>query len=212
MSQAKTQAAISSSTLFGLLRHGLTIWNEEKRIQGRLDSPLSENGRTNIRNFIPLLKGYQWNRVIASDLGRVQETVSIINRVLGLPVSYDKRLREINWGEWEGLRLADVRTEYAAELSEEERKGWDFRAPGGESRREVLQRVKASLMEAAEQWHGDKILVVCHLGVIKCLIYDILQREFMPKDKKLINTKALHLISLENSRWNCRQLNIHEPG
>ncbi len=211
MSRPKTLAAESSSTLFGLLRHGLTIWNEEKRIQGRLNSPLSEDGRTSIRNFIPLLKGYQWNRIIASDLGRVQETVSIINRELGLPVSYDKRLREINWGEWEGFRLVDVRTKYGAELSEEELKGWNFRAPGGESRKEVLQRAKASLVEAAEQWHGDNILVVCHLGVIKCLIYGILQREFMPQDKKLLNTKALHLIDWENSRWNCRQLNIHDP-
>ncbi len=212
MIREQEQTSIPLPTQFGLLRHGLTVWNEEKRIQGRLDSPLSEAGREYIQNFIPTLKRYRWQRIFASDLGRVQQTVAIINKVLNLPVSYDKRLREINWGTWEGLRLADVKTDYAAELSKQEEKGWDFQAPEGESRREVLDRTIAALLEAEKQWQGEKILVVCHLGVIKCLVYNILDRAFVLSDRKLLRKDALHIISRENEMWSCKQLNIKNSG
>ncbi len=212
MIREQQQSSPPLPTQFGLLRHGLTVWNEEKRIQGRLDSPLCEAGREYIHNFIPTLKKYQWQRILASDLGRVQQTVAIINKVLNLPVSHDKRLREINWGAWEGLRLADVKTEYAAELRQQEKKGWDFQAPEGESRRAVLHRTQAALLEAAAQWQGENILVVCHLGVIKCLVYNILDRAFVPSEKKLLRKDALHIIYRENQTWSCKQLNIHPSG
>lgn len=212
MIREQEQTSAPLPTQFGLLRHGMTVWNEEKRIQGRLDSPLSEAGREYIQNFIPTLKRYQWQRIFASDLGRVQQTVAIINKVLNLPVSYDKRLREINWGTWEGQRLADVKTDYATELSKQEKKGWDFQAPEGESRRELLDRTIEALLEAEKQWRGENILVVCHLGVIKCLVYNILDRAFVLGDRKLLRKDALHIISRENEVWNCKELNIKNSG
>ena len=199
------------STTIGLLRHGLTVWNEEKRIQGSSDSPLSSVGIKQTNQWTQYLSLTDWDLLLASDLGRVQQTVAIINQKLGLPVIWDKRLREINWGQWEGMRLEDVRKNYLDEITEQTLAGWEFRAPDGESRKETLHRARQSLVEAVQKFPGTKILVVCHLGIIKCLLYDIMGKLFLPSEKNSILKNAFHQISAVGDSFTIDQMNIQPP-
>ena len=195
-------------TLFGLLRHGQTEWNTEKRIQGYGDSPLTAEGREQTAKWVPTLQSYRWERILASDLGRVRETVAIINRHLQLPVDFDPRLREQNWGEWEGLTLPSIQANFQAELARRVAMGWEFSAPGGESRQAVKDRVFAALTEAAQDWPGRSILVVCHQGVIKTALYHITGREFLPGEDPLMHHNRLHIISFTDTGFTPLQLNI----
>ncbi|MGB3223893.1 MAG: histidine phosphatase family protein, partial [Desulforhopalus sp.] len=79
---AKDFTRQESSTLFGLLRHGQTEWNTQKRIQGSGDSPLTANGKEKTALWANFLKNDHWDRIIASDLGRVRATVDILNQKL----------------------------------------------------------------------------------------------------------------------------------
>ena len=198
------------TTQFGLLRHGKTEWNSEGRIQGSGNSPLTEEGREGVKEWIPLLKTYGWNRIIASDLGRVKQTVEIINRKLQLPVSFDPRLQEQHWGDWEGLKLSTIRSEMAEELSARIPLGWDFSAPGGETRRAVNLRTKQALLEYTHRYPGEKILIVCHQGVIKCLLYELTNRKFVPEEDALLNHNALHLLKSEEKGFSIIKLNIFQ--
>jgi probable phosphoglycerate mutase len=185
----------SQATSFGLIRHAATLWNEKKMIQGRLDSPLSGNGRKMAAEWGRSLASFSWQRIICSDLGRTRATAELINHTLKLPVHPDRRFREQDWGEWSGRTLAEVKKHHKKQLSDLVRNGWAFRPPGGESRTEVLARSLAALHEAHTTWPGESILVVCHEGIIKCLLYHLSGRQFLPEEPRLINKGyQLHLL------------------
>lgn len=207
-SQATQQGNAPSRTLIGLLRHGITLWNEEKRIQGSMDSPLSAHGKEMTKAWAKQLRAENWDRIVASDLGRVQETVAILNTSLKLPIFFEPRLREMHWGKWEGLAIKDVYNQEAALVEKMVQAGWEFRPPEGESRKEALMRAKRGISDAVNRWPGEKILVVCHLGIIKCLICDCVGSSFLPGETPSISKNSLHLLEVENTRFNCLRLNI----
>jgi probable phosphoglycerate mutase len=181
-------------TTFGLIRHSLTLWNEEKRIQGLQNSPLSENGRRMAVAWGHELNTLHWDRILASDLDRVQETVAFVNRQLQLPVYFEPLLREQDWGRWSGLSFPELFARFGPEVKEQEAAGWNFRPPGGESRTEVLSRGRRALHMAADRWPGEDILVVCHEGIIKTLLYSLLERKFLPDEPKIMSGYHLHLL------------------
>ncbi len=199
---------VEAVTTFGLLRHGQTEWNNLKKIQGSGDSPLSTQGKEETDEWAETLRKYNWDRIIASDLGRVRMTVDIINRKLQLPVTFDARLREQHWGNWEGLTIPFIQEHYKEELAHRVAMGWDFSAPGGETRLAVRDRVLTALLEQAREWPGKKILVVCHQGVVKSVLYSLTNREFLPGEDPLLQHNRLHIISCTRNRFSPVQLNI----
>ncbi len=199
MNPDRNNTGADRTTRFGLIRHGQTIWNAEKRIQGRDDSPLSALGREMARCWGEQLATRSWNRIVMSDLGRVQATGQLVNASLQLQIHIDVRLREQDWGDWTGWSLPDLFARQPQAVKEQEGLGWGFRPPGGESRTEVLNRSKEALLAAHNRWPGEKILVVCHEGVIKCLLYALSNRAFLPSEPRLIRRGyQLHLLDACN--------------
>ena len=143
-----------------VLRHGPTAWNAEKRIQGRSDIPLSEAGLAVVGGWRlqPEFLSYD---CVSSPLVRAVETA----RILGLdPVRTEPLLIEMNWGQWEGRILPDLRAELGAEMAINEKRGLDFRPPDGESPRDIQIRLAG--------WLGalrEPTIAVCHKGVIRAL-------------------------------------------
>lgn len=131
-----------------------------------------------------------------SDLGRVQETGQLVNATLGLPMFNDSRLREQDWGEWSGWTFPDLFARQLEAVQLQEQRGWKFTPPGGESRAEVLRRSEEALLDAHKRWPGENILVVCHEGIIKCLLYSLHKRKFLPSEPKLIRGYQLHLLQV----------------
>ena len=194
-------------TQFGLIRHSLTLWNEEKRIQGRMNTPLSETGRGMAAAWGHELQGLHWDRILASDLGRVQETVALVNQELHLPLHVDPLLQEQDWGEWSGLSFPELFARFGPEVRQQEAAGWDFRPPGGESRNEVLARGLQGLRNAADKWPGEDILIVCHEGIIKTLLYHLLGRKFLPDEPKILKGYQLHLLQMDENKMKLIEMN-----
>jgi len=199
-----------SDTRFGIIRHAPTLWNEAKRIQGQENSPLSPRGMSLADEWGRELKDFSWDGLLCSDLGRVHQTVERVNATLGLPVLTDPRLREQDWGTWTGKTLEELKTRDREQLRGQERKGWDFRPPGGESRSEVLQRSLESLADAHTSHPGRNILVVCHEGVIKCLLYRLLGRRFLPDEPKVLQGYYLHFLVMRDTWLTLDTLNALE--
>jgi len=179
-------------TFFDLMRHAPTVWNAQKRIQGQADAPLTPAGEKLARRWGRMLQGQPYSRILSSDLGRALATAEALNSALGLPLSADPRLREQDWGRWTGETLAALRARGPGRMAAAEGRGWDFRPPGGESRREVWHRGRAALMAAARRWPGETLLVVTHEGVIKCLAYRLSARRFLPTEMPLLRPRHLH--------------------
>lgn len=201
-----------TETTFGLMRHAETEWNREKRIQGHQDAPLTPGGRASADLWGRQLQGLGWDRLLCSDLGRAKSTAALINKSLKLAVAYEKGLREQHWGEWTGRNIKQLKIQEADRLRELESAGWEFTPPGGESRRQVLMRSMKALRSAAEKWPGQRILVVCHEGVVKCLIYHLGGRQFLPDEGRLLMRRHLHLISEKRGRFELDQVNFLDLG
>lgn len=196
-----------SVTRFGIIRHAPTDWNEEKRIQGQHDTSLSVTGLSLAKQWGRELAGLGWDRILCSDLERSKKTAELINLTLQLPVATDSRLREQGWGEWSGTILTALKKEHPKLVRAQERRGWDFCPPGGESRREVLQRSMRALLAASVAWPEKNILVVCHGGVIKCLLYHLLQRLFLPEEPAVLHPYNLHLLTIHGEMLSLTGLN-----
>ena len=196
-------------TLLGLLRHGKTVWNEEGRIQGRQDSPLSPSGKEQVHEWGRFLGDYTIDRIIASDMGRVRETVAILQHYCNIPaVTWTPELREQSWGKWEGKTFKELQSEQPEELAAQVRAGWDFCPPGGESRREVLERALAVIHKTVRQFPGQRLLIVSHEGIVKSLIYHLAGRAFLPEEKKLLQKRQFHLLCAMDQRLSLGPLNI----
>lgn len=175
-----------NATRFGILRHAQTAWNQEKRIQGQIDTPLAETGMKQAVEWAGILAGMNWDLILSSNLERARSTARILNRALSLPEHLDERLREQDWGRWVGQTVADLHRDSGRQLQAQEKAGWDFCPPGGEDRRRLRDRSRRALLEAARRWPGRTILVITHEGVIKALVYDLLERDFLPGEPKVL--------------------------
>ena len=197
---------------FGLIRHAQTVWNREKKIQGHSDSPLTADGENQALGWGQILAQFSWNRILASDAGRALATAGIINAFLKIPLTTDSRLQEQNWGQWEGMTIRQIESDARQELSEQINAGWDFCPPGGESRRSVLKRSRAALLDAAQRFPGGTILVVCHEGVVKSLIYGLYGRKFLPDEPAILKSYRLHRLIVGSSRLQIERINALKLG
>ena len=192
-------------TRFALLRHAETEWNREKRIQGQQDAPLTSHGRQQAQRWGLALARYELDHLITSDLGRASLTGTLINLILDLPRSEEPRLREQDWGRWAGLNFCDLLK--VKEVRAQENMGWHFRPLGGESRLEVLERSRQALVDAARRLKGKRVLVVTHGGVIKCLLYRLSRRDFLPEEPPLLEPYRLHWLSYDGRDFQIERLN-----
>lgn len=151
------------SVSLALLRHGPTDWSAGKRLQGRTDRPLSASGREEVSQW-RLPKHLREGRVISSPLLRTRETAEL----LGLSPEIEPRLVEASWGLWEGERLAELRARDPEGVAAREAAGLDFHPPGGESARQVQERLTPLLAEIVAE--GEPVLAVTHRGVIRALL------------------------------------------
>lgn len=156
-----------------LVRHGQTDWNLAGRWQGQAsDAPgLNDTGYAQALTIHEQLKGIEISAIYSSDLLRARQTAELIAKPMGLPVTLEPRLREINLGVWEGMPSEEIEAKYPRELAERARNPFRTRAPNGESPSEVTERVLAAINEIADKHRNESILIVAHgisLAVIIC--------------------------------------------
>jgi probable phosphoglycerate mutase len=150
-----------------LVRHGETTWNSERRIQGQQhDVPLSERGREQARVVAEALaETASPELIIASDLDRAMQTAEIIAGRLALPVLAEPALRERHFGIAQGRLYEDV-----AKMVE----GWwrdpDHRVEGGESNRDMYERVAAYLEALVAAPPARELILVTHGGTMNMAV------------------------------------------
>ena len=150
-----------------LWRHGETDYNAASRMQGHLDSQLTEVGWNQARFAVPALARFSPDLVVASDLRRAMDTATVFVQATGVPLRIDKRLRETNLGSWQGRTGAEV-----DELAPGARDVWQRDAtwapPGGESRVEVANRA-AEVVADLDEGDAETVMFGTHGGLITAL-------------------------------------------
>jgi probable phosphoglycerate mutase len=167
------------------VRHGETDLNVQGRLQGRRNTVLNARGRQQAKTCGHVLRDlFARDRLepesfayISSPLMRARATMELMREVLHLdPRAYeiDARLMEISYGEWEGSTLAEIQARTPDALAQRERDKWDFAPPGGESYRELTQRIG--------EWYAAltrDTVVTAHGGGVRALmaLFHILPEE-----------------------------------
>lgn len=193
-------------TPLALLRHAPTDWNAARRLQGRADIPLSAAARATLRRKALPLQFRGWPALM-SPLQRCRETAQL----LGLAPATDPRLIEMDWGEFEGRRLDDLRAEHGDTLVANEARGLDFRPPRGESPRDVQTRVASLLAEIAQS--GVATLAVTHRGVIRAIYAAARGWDMTGSPPDELDLYALHVFALDAGGMpRVERLNIALPA
>lgn len=155
---------------FVLVRHGQTAWNVEGRYQGQADIPLDETGLEQAAHVAKVLAKQRFDAVISSDLARARVTAERIASALGLKLRVDKRLREIDLGEWEGQLFTDIAHRYPELIKHRVEDPLHMRPPGGESLEECASRVFSAMDDLTLHYPMKRVLVVSH-GVVVSVIW-----------------------------------------
>lgn len=153
-----------------LVRHGETLWNNAKRYQGHANIALNEIGRRQAEALSKRLACERFAAIYASDLIRAYETARIIARPHGLPVSTMAELREIRFGEWEGLTREEIRERFPDVSSRWWSRPVHTRLPSGETLAEVAERVMGAIGEITRRHPGEKVIVAAHGGTIRVIV------------------------------------------
>jgi probable phosphoglycerate mutase len=146
-----------------LVRHGQTEWNSERRIQGQLDSPLTEVGRGHAEANRDLLASEGVEHLVASPLGRTRETTEIINAGIRVDVAFDPRLMERHYGDWCGLTTIEIETRFPEAWAARDADPYRHRPPNGESLPDLVARA-APLFEVLLELPFERVAVVSHGG------------------------------------------------
>lgn len=156
-----------------LVRHGATAWNDGGRWQGTTDNPLAASGEAQASALAPRFEGQAFELAFSSDLTRAVQTAELV--LPGHPLILDPRLREIHFGQFEGLKVPEMQRhpEYPVWQADP----WRVGPPGGESLAEVAARLRAWV----EDLSGGRVIAFSHSVAIRTLLVDLFGWPLMPQ-------------------------------
>ena len=188
------QEVTGTPTVTLLLRHGQTALSLEKRFSGHGDPPLTDLGVAQVEALAARVAASQPVAVWTSPLRRAYDTAAPLARLLGVEPRVDERLRETDFGEWEGLTFAEIQERNPAEL-----RAWlgdpSVPAPGGESFEQVTRRVRQARDAAIAAHPGETVAVVSHVTPVKVLLRLALDAP------SVVYRLHLDLASISHAEW-----------
>lgn len=159
-----------SMTRVILVRHGQTVWNVEAKYQGHSDIALTQEGIEQAKLVAARLSDEPVAAVYASDLSRAFKTAEFIADPHKLAVTSVPALREVKFGEWEGLTYGNIYNKWPDIMDGLFSKPDEIQIPGGETFRELKERATKAIKELVVKHPEETIVVVSHGGTIRTLI------------------------------------------
>jgi len=185
-----------------LVRHGETESNKERRYQGWTESPLSKKGARQAEKAGFFLGGEKIAGLYCSDLKRAVNTARVIGAGSGLKPVITPLLREINFGQWEGLTFDEIEATWGEEINRWLDDPFHKSAPGGETLGEVCARMRSFLEQLEKNVPiGQRIAAVSHGGSIRALLYHVLNLDRESFWNLKIENASVSLIRKEGGRF-----------
>lgn len=181
-------------TTIMLIRHGETEWNILGKFQGTTDIPLSDEG---IRQAFLLKErlNNDFDYIFSSPLKRAYETAKILCDGSKKQVNIVEEIREINFGQWEGLTIKDIREKYPDVFEEWRNDKKEGKFLGGDlSTLNASIRAKNCIKEIAKKYKGKKVVIVAHGGIIKSGLIGIFQWDMSMYHKIALGNTCINTI------------------
>ena len=160
----------SPRTRFILLRHGQTQHSAERRFSGTSNPDLTDTGREQVKRAASALQGFgRIDAIVASPQARAQQTAEYAAEALGLSIATDNGLRELDFGDFEGLTRDEVIAK-DAEAFETWQSSPNNAPPSGESLTAFHRRVTRARLKLQERYEGQTVLLVTHMTPVKSIV------------------------------------------
>ena len=184
-----------------LIRHGESMWNGERRIQGNQDPPLSPRGRRQAELLARRLR-LDLRRaaaIYASPLRRATGTAEAVRAATGLPVFPDPDLREMCLGKWEGMTVPEIQAAFPGTYEEWLADPLAHPAPGGEHLEAFARRVTAAFERIRAAQPGRDAILVSHGGPIKAVLCYVLGLEIRSLFRIKQDNTAVSLVEVDDA-------------
>jgi len=184
-----------------LIRHGQTVWNTERRMQGHSDSPLTEKGLRQAQLLAKHLASLSFDALYSSDTGRAQHTARCVAEATGHRLNIEPRLRERNFGVFEGLTRDEMIAGYPDDYARFKSRDQHFAMPRGESGVAFYARAIACMDEIIARHPQQQVAIVTH-----GLVLDVFYRLAMgippeePRIHELVNA-GINRLRHDGNAW-----------
>jgi len=162
------------TTRLYMVRHGATQLSAEDRFAGAVNVELSEEGKFQAGRLAERLADDSVKAVYCSPLTRTVQTAAILAVPHQLALIHEDGLREIHHGHWEGMRRADVESQFPEEYAAWEEDPFTFSPQGGEAGVNVIARVLPVIRRIVLEHRGQNVIVVSHKATLRLLISSLL--------------------------------------
>ncbi len=160
----------SDTTLIDLIRHGEPEGG--RRYRGQIDDPLSETGWRQMWDAVG--EHAPWQQIVTSPLSRCHAFATALAERHALPLAVDARLMEIGFGVWEGRTAEQLRVEDPQQIARFYHDPVNARPVGAEPLEVFRTRVAEGFHAVANAFAGQRVLVVCHAGVMRAVVAQVL--------------------------------------
>ena len=167
-----------------LVRHGLSVYNDQNRFTGWKDVDLNEQGINEAKQAVNLLEEINFDMAFTSKLKRANDTLNLILKGIeqDIPIEKDLALNERDYGDLVGQNKAEAAKEFGDEQVQIWRRSYDIPPPGGESLKDTADRVIPYLNEKIlpEVYSGKNIIVSAHGNSIRAIVMAL--KKFTPEE------------------------------
>ncbi|MCI9062342.1 MULTISPECIES: histidine phosphatase family protein [Romboutsia] len=161
-----------------LVRHALTVDNQKSRLSGHIDSSVSEEGKEQIDKITNYLKDFDIDKIYTTTSSRTKDTVKKLSELKSIEIIEKESLKEISFGDFEGLTFKEIENRYPEEFQDMIKKGYEYKYPNGESLIDSYNRVCTELDNIISDCDNQTILICSHGGTIRNIITYLISNSY----------------------------------
>lgn len=191
-----------------IARHAESQWNPIGRYQGLLDPDLTERGLNQAKALAEELRKEKIDVIFSSPLKRTWRTAEVIGKLIGVEPLKEERIIEIDHGKWSGLLVEEVKERFPEEFETWIKRPHEAVFEGGESLKEVYERVSQFLDFLKSEFEGKTVLAVSHTVPIRCMICYLLGVDLSKFWAFGCDNASYSVVLMEEGRNVLQKLNI----
>ena len=161
-----------------LVRHALTVDNQKSRLSGHIDSSISEEGKEQIDKITNYLMDFDIDKIYTTTSSRTKDTVKKLSELKSIEIIEKESLKEISFGDFEGLTFDEIKDKYPKEFQDMIEKGYEYKYPNGESLIDSYNRVCIELDNIISNNDDRTILICSHGGTIRNIITYLISNSY----------------------------------
>ena len=181
-----------------LVRHAITEDNKYGKLSGHIDSALSEEGKTQIKKLTKFLQNEHIDKIYTTTSSRTKQTVEYISKERNIEIVEKDNLKEISFGDFEGLDFNKIKFNYPKEFQKLIDEGYEYRYPNGESLIDSYERVKKEVKEIINNNEGNTILICSHGGTIRNIITYLISNSYKYHWNFKIDNCSVTILEIDN--------------